>query len=98
MRLSMSWMVRALTAIGAIFFCAVSLDAGPSDVIKPGAVWLDNRSNPIQAHGGSVIELDKTYFWFGEDRSRSLDRAMRFVACYSSQDLVNWTFRNRVLA
>jgi len=29
--------------------------------------------------------------------AQGLDRSKRYVSCYSSQDLVNWTFRNDVL-
>ncbi|MFZ4777811.1 MAG: hypothetical protein ACOYM3_20780 [Terrimicrobiaceae bacterium] len=35
------------------------------------------------------------------DRTRPLrenDPAKRYVACYSSSDLANWTFRNQILA
>jgi hypothetical protein len=38
------------------------------------------------------------YYWFGEDRSPSNDPDKRFVACYSSKDLVHWTFRRQVVA
>jgi hypothetical protein len=73
--------------------------AGPEDpqLIRPGEIWLDDRGQHVQAHGGGVIKLDDTYYWFGEDRSRDNDRAFRYVACYSSTDLAHWTFRNRVL-
>ena len=36
--------------------------------IRPGAVWPDNRGQHVQAHGGGVIKLGHTYYWFGEDR------------------------------
>lgn len=66
--------------------------------IKPGEVWLDNRGKHIQAHGGGIIKLGDTYYWFGEDRSQSNAPDKRYVACYSSKDLVNWKFRNQVVA
>lgn len=65
--------------------------------ITPGAVWLDNRGLPIQAHGGGILQMGKTYFWFGEDRSRSNDPDKRYVSCYSSKDLAHWKFRGQVL-
>jgi hypothetical protein len=65
--------------------------------IRPGEVWPDNRGHHIQAHGGGIIRVGKTYYWFGEDRSRGLEATKRYVACYSSTDLMHWTFRNRVI-
>ena len=65
--------------------------------IKPGEVWLDDRGEHIQAHGGGIIKLGDTYYWFGEDRSQGLDPSRRYVGCYSSKDLAHWTFRNQVM-
>jgi len=66
-------------------------------MFRPGEVWPDNRGRHIQAHGGGIIKLGDTYYWFGEDRGEGLDPAKRYVGCYSSKDLANWTFRNQVL-
>jgi len=68
-----------------------------SGTIKPGVLWMDNNGNPIQAHGGGILKIKKTYYWFGEDRSKNNNPEMRYVACYSSKDLVHWTFRNKVI-
>jgi hypothetical protein len=65
--------------------------------IHPGAVWLDNRGQQIQAHGGGVLRMGGTFYWFGEDRTPGLDPEKRYVSCYSSRDLVHWTFRSRAL-
>ena len=64
--------------------------------IKPGEIWPDDRGMHVQAHGGGIIKLGDAYYWFGEDRSQGLDRAFRYVACYSSKDLAHWTFRKQV--
>lgn len=69
-----------------------------TDFVRPGEVWLDNRGQEIQAHGGGILRVKNTYFWFGEDRSPTNDPDKRYVACYSSKDLVHWTFRRQVLA
>lgn len=69
-----------------------------SNIIHPGLPWLDDRGKHIQAHGGGIIKLGQTWYWFGEDRSRDNDPDRRYVACYSSQDLANWRFGNQVLA
>ena len=39
-------------------------------VIHPGDVWPDEDGNHIQAHGGGIIKLDKTYYWYGEERRK----------------------------
>lgn len=64
--------------------------------IRPGEPWLDNRGQHIQAHGGGILKVDDIYYWYGEDRSKDNEPGRRYVACYSSKDLVNWTFRNQV--
>ena len=66
-------------------------------VIHPGELWKDNRGEHVQAHGGGIIRVRGTYYWFGEERSQGLDRSRRYVSCYSSQDLVHWAFRNQVI-
>jgi hypothetical protein len=65
--------------------------------IKPGSVWLDDRGKRIQAHGGGIIKVGDTWFWYGEDRSENKEPGKRYVACYSSTDLLHWKFRNQVV-
>ena len=79
------------------FFLTARVANAVPAVIEPGAAWTDNRGELVQAHGGGVIELNNTFYWFGEDRSRANNRRLRYVACYSSTDLGHWTFRNQVL-
>ena len=52
----------------------------PPVEIRPGAVWLDDRGQHIQAHGGGILKLGRTYFWFGEDRGTNNARNMRYVS------------------
>lgn len=66
-------------------------------VIQPGEVWPDTDGKHIQAHGGGIIKIGKTYYWYGEERSQGLDTNFRYVSCYSSKDLVNWKFRGDVV-
>jgi hypothetical protein len=66
------------------------------ETIHPGERWLDNRGEHIQAHGGGIIRIGDTYYWFGEDRSQAFDNQHRGIACYSSTDLADWTFRGDV--
>jgi len=74
--------------------CTLAAD-GP--LIRPGAVWPDDRGQRIQAHGGGILKFGEVYYWFGEDRSMGNARSQRFVACYASTNLAQWTFRNQVV-
>ena len=85
--------IEALWAI-LLFVLAPAFAAA---AIRPGEIWPDNLGRHVQAHGGGIIRVHDTYYWFGEDRSPGLDPAKRYVACYSSRDLMRWTFRNRVI-
>lgn len=89
-------LVRAFVAI---CFLAVGqfLRAAELPVIRPGEVWPDDRGQHIQAHGGGILKLGDTYYWFGEDRSATNARIKRCVACYSSTNLAQWMFRNQVV-
>jgi beta-galactosidase len=53
----------------------------------PGEVWFDTEGKTINAHGGGILYYHKTYYWFGETRSKS---ASQGVSVYSSKDLYNW--------
>ncbi|MEO7934610.1 MAG: family 43 glycosylhydrolase [Chthoniobacterales bacterium] len=68
-----------------------------ADTFQPGLPGLDDRGKHIQAHGGGIIRLGDTWFWFGEDRSKENDPNFRYVACYASKDLLHWEFRNQVM-
>lgn len=77
-------------------FCLLS-QAQNVSVIKPGEVWPDADGKHIQAHGGGIIKVKDTYYWYGEERAQGLDTNKRYVSCYSSKDLTNWKFRGDVV-
>ncbi len=92
--------MRAVTFLCILFFCCISSqEFGTHDerLIHPGVQWFDNRGKIIQAHGGGVIRINGTFYWFGEDRSPANDPDKRYISCYSSDDLVHWKFRRQVL-
>ncbi|XHR27581.1 MAG: family 43 glycosylhydrolase [Chthoniobacteraceae bacterium] len=66
--------------------------------VFPGLIWPDQHGRHVQAHGGGIIKVGSTWFWFGEDRSRENAPGKRCVACYATTDLARWEFRNQVLA
>jgi hypothetical protein len=66
---------------------------GAPPTINPGEIWPDDKGQHVQAHGGGIIRVDGTYYWFGEQRRQGLEAGHRYVSCYSSKDLVHWSFR-----
>jgi hypothetical protein len=87
--------VLKICAVVATLSCRPALAA---EIIKPGEVWPDNREQHIQAHGGGILKLGDTFYWFGEDRAQTNQRGRRCVSCYASTNLTQWTFRNQVVA
>ncbi|MHA4896021.1 hypothetical protein ACXZ1K_14810 [Pedobacter sp. PWIIR3] len=65
--------------------------------IDPGEIWPDQNGNHIQAHGGGIIKIKSTYYWYGEERRKGLDPNLRYVSCYASKDLMNWKFQKDVV-
>ena len=62
--------------------------------IRPGEIWRDTYGEPIQAHGGSVLEDGGRFYWYGENKERSKPGNGIWhwgVRCYVSDDLYNWT-------
>lgn len=66
----------------------------PRRSFTPGAVWRDSAGKPIQAHGGSIIQIGNTFYWYGENKefSKANGRIWTYgVRCYASKDLYNWS-------
>jgi len=65
----------------------------------PGAsgteAQFDNEGNRIQAHGGQIQKIGKTYYWVGEDKTNGVYPIG--VHLYSSMDLYNWRSEGIVL-
>jgi Glycosyl hydrolases family 43 len=60
---------------------------------RPGDIWLDTAGKPIQAHGGSIIQVGEKYYWYGENKEFTTGKTDVWtwgVRCYSSSDLYNW--------
>jgi hypothetical protein len=60
-----------------------------------GVQWADTNGDPIQAHGGGVLQVGDDYYWFGENRNPN--GSFYAVSAYRSRDLRQWEFRNHVL-
>ncbi len=60
--------------------------------IKNGQTLYDTNGNVLHAHGGWILKVGKTYYWYGENRTEN-----NYVSCYSSENLVDWEFKNNIL-
>jgi hypothetical protein len=92
-------MKRSVFHSAALLLCALAAAVpshAASGTIKPGEVWLDDRGQQIQAHGGGITYWKGVYYWFGEDRTQTNDPEKRYVACYTSRDLAHWKFRRQI--
>jgi len=71
----------------AAFTASAQTAAKLSEFTNHAAVWPDNNGAHISAHGGCMLKVGDTYYWYGEHRTR--DRKTG-VHAYSSKDLYNW--------
>lgn len=62
---------------------------------NPGQLWLDDRGEHINAHGGGILYHEGVYYWYGEKRGA---RRSEGVNVYSSTDLYSWKFEGLALA
>ena len=66
---------------------------------RPGKPWYDTEGKRIQAHGGSIIEAEGKYFWYGENKEKSNGEGDIWhwgMKIYSSLDLYNWKDKRRL--
>lgn len=63
--------------------------------ITNGAMWKDTDGNEVQAHGAGFLYHEGRFYMIGEDRTGSWHPD---VNMYSSDDLVNWRFENKIIA
>ena len=71
------------------------------DCITPGKPWLDTSGKLIQAHGGSIITIGDKYYWYGENKEKTLPGSKVWhwgVKLYSSDDLYNWKDEGIILS
>ena len=65
-----------------------------------GSVWADTDGEVLHTHD-NIIKYGDTYYWYGMDYSKNLINGgtggFKAIKCYSSKDLVNWTFCNNVV-
>lgn len=88
-----------------IFFVLMSMNnvwgqekvsSANNTVIYNGVPWFDDKGHIVNAHGACIVEDDGKYYLFGEYKTDSVNMFIGF-SCYSSTDLVNWTFERLAL-
>jgi hypothetical protein len=52
---------RVTLLLAIILSATTSIMSQKQNVIKPGDIWPDNNGKHIQAHGGGIIKIGKTY-------------------------------------
>lgn len=63
--------------------------------IKPR---LDKNGIAIDAHGGRIIKVDKTYYWYCETYGKTNGfTTANYYSCYSSSDMITWNFAGKLL-
>ena len=98
----------ALTIAFLPTYAAKTSKKATTPAIVQGTVWNDTDGNPINAHGGGILYHNGKYYWYGEYKKGKTilpDWAtwecyrtdVTGVSCYSSPDMVNWTFEGIVL-
>ena len=98
--------VLVFLALGLCLWSASGLAA--YQTITNDVWWLDNNGKPIMAQGGGISKFGNTYYWYGVQYAEMgpyftngtvNSSSSTFVAinCYSSTDLVHWTFQNQVV-
>ncbi|UQC84676.1 galactan 1,3-beta-galactosidase [Colletotrichum lupini] len=65
--------------------------------VVSGGTWsATNTGRHIQAHGAGVTKVGSTYYLIGEDKTEG--SAFQNINCYSSTNLVEWTYVGALLS
>jgi hypothetical protein len=88
---SRTWMIVAVLAVALVAVLVAVLVTRPdrTGVVVPGAPMTDTDGEILQARGAGVFQVGSTYYLVGEDRTAG--PTYTAVACYSSENLVDWT-------
>lgn len=81
------------TAIVLFCLCNIVIASAQWSTINNGASWVDNNGNDVRAHGYGIIRHGNKWYMVGED-----ERGKTGANLYSSDDLVNWVFENKIIS
>lgn len=83
-----------------------------NNMITNDTFYVDTDGNPILSQGGGIFKFGSTYYWYGvkyeqaenysknpivSEASRSNSTTFSAVTCYTSTDLINWTYEGDVV-
>jgi hypothetical protein len=85
-----------MTVLILNFYLGTTKVWASSTSITPGAIWHDTADGIIEAHGGGILKVGSTYYWYGEDHSNGY--YFQNISVYSSTDLVNWKWCSYALS
>ncbi|KAI2624053.1 carbohydrate-binding module family 35 protein [Xylaria nigripes] len=90
-------MVSDMAVLRAGLLLLAATTASATLQIVPGATWTGtNTGAHVQAHGAGIIKDGPTYYLIGEDKTEG--SAFQNVNCYSSTNLVEWTYVGALLS
>jgi len=93
---------KTIILLTVLFFVSAGITNGQKKQksFTPGEIWPDNKGIHINAHGGGILNVNDTYYWYGEHKieGKAGNKAMVGVHCYSSKDLYNWNDEGIALA
>lgn len=55
--------------------------------MRNGTIWKDIDEKKIHAHGGHILKVKDSYYWYGENREDE-----NYINCYRSENLKDWHF------
>lgn len=89
-----------LSAACIVLAASCTGNSGKLKSFTPGEIWPDNNGVHINAHGGGILKVGKTYYWYGEHKTEGTAGNVAHVGihCYSSRDLYNWKDEGIALA
>ena len=69
---------------------------------RPGKTWMDTQGKAIQAHGFQIMRMGDTWYWYGENKEKSVGGKQNTiwhwgVRLYVSKDLYNWEDRGLII-
>ncbi|WP_438447924.1 family 43 glycosylhydrolase [Gorillibacterium sp. sgz5001074] len=102
------WIPYVLLVMIALFAAGVTGVSASSQTLMNDVFWKDTSNNPIYSQGGNVLKVGNTYYWYGvkyngavtyynNPAGKNSDTSFAAVTCYSSTDLVHWTFEGNVI-
>lgn len=59
--------IKGLTVV---LLCSLA-QARRNKYIVPGATWYDTDGEVLSAHAGGIVEVNRTWYWFGQDERQA---------------------------